>query len=107
MHVAFSISEAGAAFQTFSPDKPSIFVPWTTIVGKPKPGELEHGNGEVGHGIFAERQHVPPRTYSSTARKVRFALHINERAELRERWGYGTSLGGLHPSQFRGDNRAV
>lgn len=26
-------------FQTFSPDKPSIFMPWTTVVGKPRSGE--------------------------------------------------------------------
>lgn len=40
MHAAFCLFEAGSVFQTFSPDKPHIFVPWTTVLDKPKSGEV-------------------------------------------------------------------
>lgn len=35
MVAAFCLFEAGSVFQTFSPDKPDIFIPWTTIVDMP------------------------------------------------------------------------
>lgn len=48
MHVAFCLCEAGSVFQTFFPDKPNIFMPWTTVLDKSKSGEQEHGNRELG-----------------------------------------------------------
>lgn len=86
MHVAFCLFEAGSVFQTFSPDKPNIFMPWTTVLDKPKSGEQEHGNCESGPWHLCRNS-----ICSSTARKVGFTPH------KQKCWSFGTSLGGLHP----------
>lgn len=71
----------------FSPDKPNIFMPWTTVSDKPKSGEKEHGNRES--GAMAPLQ------------KFNLFLHGTEGGvcspHRQKRWSFGTLFRGWQP----------
>lgn len=61
MVAAFCLFEAGSVFQTFSPDKPDIFMPWTNMVDRRKIWGTVHGNGEGWAMESLHMQRGPPR----------------------------------------------